>query len=64
MTDTEHWSYWMALDWLVEKSGWRRAEVAADGESAGWFVAQRAKTDAEKEEAHRMGRTISKGIPQ
>ncbi len=51
--------YTEALEWLV--SGWRRSEVVADGESAGWFVAQRANTDEERDAAQRAGVIVAKG---
>lgn len=54
-------TYLEALDFLVKASGWKRKDVIDDGESAGWFVAQRAKTDDAKEEAHRMGVIVARG---
>lgn len=56
--------YIEAVDWLAWKSKWTRKEVMADGESAGWFVAQTARTDEDKELAHSMGRIVSRGRPQ
>jgi hypothetical protein len=61
---TEDVSYIVALDWLVHKSRWLRADVIKDGDSAGWFVAQRAKTDDEKAQAHHYGVIVARGRPQ
>ena len=55
--------YAVALTALVKASGWTRAEVAADGESAAWFVCQRITDPSRREEAQRFGVIVANGRP-
>ena len=54
-SDVSAMTYTEALNLLVEQSGWKRADVVKDGESAAWFIAQQAQ---------RAGVIVAKGRPQ